>query len=733
MPTLFVFLFKVNMALLLFCAGYYLVLRHLTFYSLNRVYLITAIIFASVYPKIDLTAFAQRHENIALPVQSVILNWQAPAAKLVKPLAQPDYWQWATIVFWAGAALLAIRLLVQLFSLLKLHRRSTSANVLNHHVRLISGEAAPFSFWRSIYVNPANHSAADLKAILLHEQVHVNGWHTIDILLAELSSIFYWFNPGVWLMKKAVRENIEFITDRKILNNGIDTKAYQYSLVNVSFNATTPGIVNHFNISTIKKRIIMMNAKRSSRVNLTRYAFVVPAVALLLVFSFSNAAVVKKNGVKAYKAISNTITENLKDVMPSVFIDKVIDSAKPNRALSEDNDFGYPIYVNGIKKSTQEPLPHDNESMYFLSGRDAKKYLNIGNGEGRVTFTFTTNSTNGKALKDKIEKLIAENKVKREQVSPEGLAKLNAKLVEMDSFDKEMDAERKANFTSTPNKENYGALVIDTTKKTSFKFTTNNISLLDSLNYVLNGKKITIEEFNKIDPNKIIAVNIVTADIAKTMLNDYDSMNFKPHSKILFVTTSDSEKGKQLAEALGVRQRITAIRINGKDLSPMQADSIVINNVRLTKNLKLRKSGDLLSRDMDSVVIVGNGTKNLYRMNSDLATVSGFNTLTYSTTSPADVNKRLNTVSLYARSGKNSDIAEVRALQGNVFYSDKNISRISDKLIVIDGKEATEKDLKKLSAFDIDRMSTSSDADTVKKYGAKAKYGVVYIYTKKAK
>jgi bla regulator protein BlaR1 len=146
MPTLFVFLFKVNMALLIFCAGYYLVLRHLTFYSLNRVYLITAIVFASIYPKIDLTAFAQRHENIALPVQSVILNWQAPAAKLVKPLTQPDYWQWATIVFWAGAALLAVRLLVQLFSLLKLHRRSTSANVLNHEVRLISGEAAPFSF-----------------------------------------------------------------------------------------------------------------------------------------------------------------------------------------------------------------------------------------------------------------------------------------------------------------------------------------------------------------------------------------------------------------------------------------------------------------------------------------------------------------------------------------------------------------------------------------------------------
>ncbi|MBD1362755.1 hypothetical protein IDJ77_02940 [Mucilaginibacter sp. ZT4R22] len=747
MPTLFVFLFKVNMALLIFCAGYYLVLRHLTFYSLNRVYLITAIIFASIYPKIDLTAFAQRHENIALPVQSVILNWQAPAAKLVKPLTQPDYWQWATIVFWAGAALLAVRLLVQLFSLLKLHRRSTSANVLNHEVRLISGEAAPFSFWRSIYVNPANHSAADLKAILLHEQVHVNGWHTIDILLAELSSIFYWFNPGVWLMKKAVRENIEFITDRKILNKGIDTKAYQYSLVNVSFNATTPGIVNHFNISTIKKRIIMMNAKRSSRVNLTRYAFVVPAVALLLVFSFSKAAIVKRNGAKAYKAISKTISANLnaidlKSVIPHAFTDRIAEIIKPDTLVGEENDFGHPIYINGIKKSTQEPFPHNNESIYLISGGDAKKYLHIGDGHGQVTFTFTANSTDGNDLKNKIEKLISENKLKRDQVSPAGITKINTKLAELES----RFPDTKANFVSVPQKENYGALVTDTTHKTSFTFTTNNISLLDSLNYVLNGKKISIDEFNKIDPNKIIAVNIVTAETAKTMLNDYDSMGFKPHSKILFVTTSDSEKGKQLADKLN-DTRITAIRINGKsrtlasDLSPRIADSVVIVRGYGSVNgdvVKLRINGKnvdgLSPRELDSITVLRGGPMlKLHQLSGDLATTKNIqSTFTYST--PADLSKKLNSVTVTGRARvRNADIAEVRALQGNIFYSDKNISRISDKLIVIDGKEATEKDLKKLSAFDIDRMSTSSDADAVKKYGAKAKYGVVYIYTKKAK
>ncbi|MGZ3836490.1 MAG: hypothetical protein ACXVB0_23445, partial [Mucilaginibacter sp.] len=63
MPALFTFLFKVNIALVLFCLGYYAVLRHLTFYTLNRIYLVVAILFASVYPLININSFVQNHQQ----------------------------------------------------------------------------------------------------------------------------------------------------------------------------------------------------------------------------------------------------------------------------------------------------------------------------------------------------------------------------------------------------------------------------------------------------------------------------------------------------------------------------------------------------------------------------------------------------------------------------------------------------------------------------------------------
>jgi bla regulator protein BlaR1 len=630
MPALFVFLFKVNIALLLFCAGYYLVLRHLTFYTLNRVYLVTAIIFSTVYPKIDLTGFAQNHETLTRPVQNVAYIWQAPAQKLS---ASTDYWQWAEVIFWAGAALLAARLLMQLFSLFKLYRNSKPAHIHNHDVRLMDGDAAPFSFWRSIYVNPANHSPADLQAILLHEQVHVNGWHTIDILLAELSSIFYWFNPGVWLMKKAVRENIEFITDRKILNKGFDSKTYQYSLVNVSFNSTTPGIVNHFNISTIKKRIIMMNAKRSSKVKLTRYAFVVPAViALLLVFTLSKANVARPLTIK----LSNAI----KPVTSAIRLTAV-------RIINEDT----------IKKV--------------------------------------------KSVKIKVK---PENKVKDTAVAD-------------------------VKFIAVPADNIFIATKRDTAKKATLTIrTTNNFAVnsMDSANFVVNGVKINPSAFKDIDPAKIAAINIISADNLDNILGANRDLKFDNDRKVVFVTTTDSEAGIKLMEKLGTNKQMTNIRIT-KDGVAQKINGIDIASMgSLNSGIKGKVSdvvvigqGTYHEGDLKELVINGKPAKvtgGLKERSLSHVVVTGRPALTET----ISFNK-VNTTGLN------------RVITGNYTFTTSDVNRISDKMIVINGKEASEKELKKISAFDIDRINVRSDADTIKKYGDKAKYGVVYIYTKKNK
>ncbi|MFD1255344.1 TonB-dependent receptor plug domain-containing protein [Mucilaginibacter terrae] len=387
MPEILIYLLKVNIALLLFCLGYYLVLKRLTFYTLNRVYLITAIIFSSVYPAIDLTGLMQRHEKLVEPIQIIVINLNNQASLLAKPIAQTNYWEWLVVIFWIGVTLMAIRLAIQFISLLKIYRRSKPASLHNYSVRVINEEANPFSFWQSIYINPQQHGAEELRSIIAHEQVHVSQWHTLDILLAELSLVFYWFNPGVWLMKKAVAENLEFITDRKILQLGIDAKSYQYSLLYASFNTSHNAMVNHFNISTIKKRIMMMNSKKSSAYSLTRYSFIAPAVlVLLLAFGSSRAAFmkiqIKKVNVitnKAMATIGLTISpQKAADILPTNIENRHVILQKPamqllNMAYNVDTIAQrMPINTDTPKILLSKTLGGDS-ALYLINGKPVSK------------------------------------------------------------------------------------------------------------------------------------------------------------------------------------------------------------------------------------------------------------------------------------------------------------------------------------------------------------------------
>lgn len=315
MSELLLYLIKANIALCLFYFAYQLGLRRLTFYTLNRYFLLSGIVFSSLFPLVDVNDFVNRHETLAQ--QAVIylpgLNaWQQPVQPELFSVQNLIEW-----VFWAGVAVMAIRLIMQLVSLLFLHRKTSSANILDWRVRLMRTAMNPFSFFRHIYVNPSLHGPDELKAILQHESIHVKEWHSADVLMSELNQVFYWFNPGAWLMKTAVKENLEFLTDRTMLRTGVDRKAYQYSLVQVNAAQYAAGIANNFNFSHLKNRIKMMNKQKSSRLHITRYAILGCIVCgVLLSLNFTNAGTAVQEAVKdVQRALVETNTIPVADTV----------------------------------------------------------------------------------------------------------------------------------------------------------------------------------------------------------------------------------------------------------------------------------------------------------------------------------------------------------------------------------------------------------------------------------
>lgn len=281
MPTLPAYLLQVNGALLLFCALYYLGLRRLTFFRLNRAVLLAGLLLAPLYPLIDWAAWLAPAAPLRAGLRELAPQWQLIRPAVAAPTG-PTLADWLLGAYWAGVAMLTGRLLVQLLSVYRLHRGSRPEVVAGVPVRVLAAEVAPFAFWRTVYLNPRLHPAAELPAVLCHEQVHVREWHTLDVLLAQLSLIWFWFNPGMWLLRRALHENLEFSTDYEVLRSGqLDAKSYQYSLLHHSLGGPPNALVSSFNLHLLKTRIAMMNQPQSRPRQAARYLLLLPLAALL--------------------------------------------------------------------------------------------------------------------------------------------------------------------------------------------------------------------------------------------------------------------------------------------------------------------------------------------------------------------------------------------------------------------------------------------------------------------
>ncbi|MEI3105755.1 MAG: M56 family metallopeptidase [Parabacteroides merdae] len=181
-------------------------------------------------------------------------------------------------------------LIVPFFSAVEQHlllaRRSEVTLIRNVRVHLLNKRAGPFSFFRLVFLHPDSHSEKEIDEILVHECTHVSQWHSINMLICELVCIICWVNPFVWLLKREVRHNLEYLADDSVLESGYDSRSYQYHLLGLAHtNRSVTSLSNNFNMLHLKNRISMMNKKRSRSIGRTKYSIFIPVVGALLILS----------------------------------------------------------------------------------------------------------------------------------------------------------------------------------------------------------------------------------------------------------------------------------------------------------------------------------------------------------------------------------------------------------------------------------------------------------------
>ncbi|WP_160164140.1 M56 family metallopeptidase [Nafulsella turpanensis] len=198
-------------------------------------------------------------------------------------------------LYWIGVAAFGINFILQ-FTIL-LYRSYTSPIIRDGQFRIVelSGDKAPCSFGNTIFINPEKYEWEVYNQILEHEKVHVQQKHSLDLVIAELMLVFQWFNPFAWLYRKELENNLEFLTDDKVLQQGdVEKTSYQVSLLKVSAPHFPLSFTTNYNQSLLKKRLVMMNAKKSN-LNVTwKYLFLFPLLALFIC-SFNEPLVSGRN------------------------------------------------------------------------------------------------------------------------------------------------------------------------------------------------------------------------------------------------------------------------------------------------------------------------------------------------------------------------------------------------------------------------------------------------------
>ena len=143
----------------------------------------------------------------------------------------------------------------------------------------------PFSFFHWIFIHPESHTESEISEIITHEETHARQYHSADVLVSEIMCTFCWFNPFVWLMKREVRGNLEYMADHRVLETGHDSKSYQYHLLGLAHHKAAANLSNSFNVLPLKNRIKMMNKRRTKEIGRTKYLMFLPLAALLMIIS----------------------------------------------------------------------------------------------------------------------------------------------------------------------------------------------------------------------------------------------------------------------------------------------------------------------------------------------------------------------------------------------------------------------------------------------------------------
>ena len=288
------YLFKTILVAALFSGVYFLFLEREKMHRFNRFYLLISLVLSFVIPVITI----QTHSQMAAAVNQINISSATPEIFSSPVIQQTSLPQkdalhplvYVLILYGVVTAFFMFRFFKNIFNLLSQTKRHTKILYGKATLVLMEKETEPHSFLRYIFLNKTGFESGAIAAeILQHELAHVQQKHSLDIIFMELLTAVLWFHPFIFLYKKAVQLNHEFLADDAAIKSNTDIRNYQLLLLQKA-SGRSLAMTHSFNYFIAKKRLIMLT-KTTSRITAACKQTVALAFLLLSVFLFAKQSV----------------------------------------------------------------------------------------------------------------------------------------------------------------------------------------------------------------------------------------------------------------------------------------------------------------------------------------------------------------------------------------------------------------------------------------------------------
>ena len=652
--------------------------------------LLGVLFFSLLIPCIEVTTRHQVEvQQAVLSIEQLLLMAELEATPAnvgaVQETPTISWVQIVLLVYLAGILFLVCRNIYSLICLFRLVH-SGKHEKLEKGVTLVvhNQEIAPFSWMKYIVI-----SRKDLeengREILIHEMAHIHHRHSVDLLVADICIFFQWFNPGAWLLKQELQNIHEYEADETVINEGVNAKEYQLLLIKKAVGTRLYSMANSFNHSKLKKRITMMLKEKSNPWARLKYLYVLP-LAAIAVTAFARPEISEK-----MEEISAVKVNDLAEIVQ----EKVLqDTVKVSKDEKKDA-----LVVTGVKSKEEEEIvifEVVEQMPEYPGGMSAlQKYLSEkiagspmkGKAGGRVMVGFTVAET---------------GKIKDVRVLQSDEASLN------------QEAERIVSEMPDwiPGKQRGRPVPVKYTVPIRFgniRFAENKQPLIFA-----DGKEISMDAMEKLDPSTIESISVLK-----------DSTSIKVYGKrgangVILVNTQRGSKTKIQNKEISFSQKTTST-----DAVP----DFPVSGTVVDEQGRPKAGVSIIVPNTNHGTITDiNGHFSLKAMKDGNLWFSfiGYKPVKASVSSTMNIRMEQEVVDLFPElsgSVKNGNLG-FKVNNGVTVHGIKG----EEPLVIIDGKEAMEKDaLSKLAPDHIKSISVLKDKSAQVVYGDKGKNGVIIV------